>query len=87
MAEEDTVLTDDAITAAQEEQDNRTAFQIISDTLEQYGLSNLGPKAWQMMLDGTPPDSVLFDLRQTEEYKERFKGLENASIERFGSNE
>ena len=37
MAEEDTVLTDDAITAAQEEQDNRTAFQIISDTLEQYG--------------------------------------------------
>ena len=75
-----TVLDDsavvDAITAAQEEQDDRTAFQIISDTLEQYGLSSLGPKAWQMMLDGTPPDSVLFDLRQTGEYKERFKGLE-----------
>ena len=84
MAEEDTVLTDDAITAAQEEQDNRTAFQIISDTLEQYGLSNLGPKAWQMMLDGTPPDSVLFDLRQTEEYKERFKGLEMRRLNGLG---
>ena len=50
MAVEDTVLTDDAVMAAQTEQDNRSSMQIISDTLAQYGLESLSPKAFQMLL-------------------------------------
>lgn len=75
MAVENTVVTDEAVTAAQTEQDNRSSIQIITDKLAEYGLESLGPKAFQMLLDGTPADSVLFDLRETEEYKERFKGI------------
>ena len=84
MAVEDTVLTDDAVMAAQTEQDNRSSMQIISDTLAEYGLESLSPKAFQMLLDGSPADSVLFDLRQTDEYKDRFKGMEARRLNGLG---
>lgn len=40
MAVENTVVTDEAVTAAQTEQDNRSSIQIITDKLAEYGLES-----------------------------------------------
>ena len=78
MAEEneDTVLTDDAVTQAQETQDDRDALQIINDKLSQYGLEGLSADAYRFLMEGSSTDSVMLQLRDTEQFKERFKGLD-----------
>ena len=67
MAEEneDTVLTDDAVTQAQETQDDRDALQIINDKLSQYGLEGLSADAYRFLMEGSSTDSVMLQLRDT----------------------
>ena len=76
MAEEDTVLTDDAVTEAQETQDDRDALQIINDTLASYGLEGLAADAYRFLMEGASTESVMIQLKETEQFKERFKGLD-----------
>ena len=76
MAEEDTVLIDEAVTEAQETQDDRDALQIINDMLSQYGLEGLAAAAYRFLMEGSSIDSVMIQLKETEQFKERFKGLE-----------
>ena len=76
MAEEDTVLTDDAVMEAQETQDDRDALQIISDTLASYGLEGLAADAYRFLMEGASTESVMIQLKETEQFKERFKGLD-----------
>lgn len=76
MAEGDTVTTDEAVTAAQETQDDRDALQIIKDTLASYGLEGLAADAYRFLMEGSSTDSVMIQLQDTEQFQERFKGLE-----------
>tara|TARA_R100001443_G_scaffold35241_2_gene49005 strand:- start:2086 stop:3009 length:924 start_codon:yes stop_codon:yes gene_type:complete len=74
--EEDTVLTDDAVMEAQETQDDRDALTIIRDTLATYGLEGLAGDAYRFLMEGASTDSVMIQLKETDVFKERFKGLE-----------
>jgi len=76
MAEEDTVLTDDAVTAAQETQDDRDALTIIKDALADYGLDGLSADAYRFLMEGASTESVMIQLKETEQFQERFKGME-----------
>ena len=76
MAEEDTVLTDNAVTAAQETQDDRAALTIIKDALADYGLDCLAADAYRFLMEGASTESVMIQLKETEQFKERFKGLD-----------
>lgn len=74
--EEDTVLTDDAVMEAQETQDDRDALTIIRDTLATYGLEGLAADAYRFLMEGSSTDSVMIQLKETEQFQERFKGME-----------
>tara|TARA_R100000664_G_scaffold5201_5_gene10006 strand:- start:145 stop:1026 length:882 start_codon:yes stop_codon:yes gene_type:complete len=76
MAEEDTVLTDDAVTQAQETQDTRDALTIIKDALADYGLDGLSADAYRFLMEGASTESVMIQLKETEQFQERFKGME-----------
>tara|TARA_R110000824_G_scaffold294288_1_gene482625 strand:- start:147 stop:1028 length:882 start_codon:yes stop_codon:yes gene_type:complete len=76
MAEGDTVTTDEAVTAAQGTQDDRDALQIIKDALAGYGLDSLSADAYRFLMEGSSTDSVMIQLKETEQFQERFKGLE-----------
>lgn len=53
----------------------RSARSIINSALDQWGLSGLGDKLWDQVLNGTPPDQIFRDLRTTPEYQARFPGM------------
>lgn len=55
--------------------DQENARDIINGLLEQYGLSGLGDWAWQQILDGHTDTRILQDLRETDQYKQRFQGM------------
>ena len=76
MAEKDTVLTDDVVTIAQETQDDRDALTIIRDALADYGLDGLSADAYRFLMEGASTESVMIQLKETEQFKERFKGLD-----------
>ena len=76
MAEEDTVLIDEAVTAAQETQDDRDALTIIKDALSSYGLDGLSADAYRFLMEGASTESVMIQLKETEQFQERFKGME-----------
>ena len=76
MAEKDTVLTDDVVTIAQETQDDRDALTIIRDALADYGLDDLSADAYRFLMEGASTESVMIQLKETEQFKERFKGLD-----------
>ena len=71
-----TVVDDDAVMQAQETQDDRDALTIIKDTLTSYGLEGLAADAYRFLMDGASTDSVMIQLKETEQFQERFKGLE-----------
>lgn len=56
--------------------DQRSANTIIQSTLGQYGLSSLADWAWQQYLQGSPIESIMFDLRQRPEYQQRFPAMQ-----------
>ena len=76
MAEKDTVLTDDVVTIAQETQDDRDALTIIRDALADYGLDGLSADAYRFLMEGASTESVMIQLKETEQFKERFAGME-----------
>lgn len=72
----DNVLEDEFVEAAQEAQDARDALEIIKDSLRQYGLEGLSGEAYNMLIEGSSPEAVVLRLRETEQFQERFKGME-----------
>lgn len=77
--EEDTVLTDDAVMQAQETQDDRDALTIIRDALAGYGLEGLANDAYRFLMEGSSSESVMIQIKDTELFRERFKGMETRS--------
>ena len=66
------------VEAAESRQDAMSAKEIIADILESYGLGNLVDQAWEMLIEMDSPDAdtVARQLRRTEEFQERFKGMQ-----------
>ena len=71
-----TVVDDNAVTEAQETQDHRDALTIIKDALADYGLDGLSADAYRFLMEGASTESVMIQLKETEQFKERFKGME-----------
>ena len=61
---------------AQRQQDAKNALEIVKDKLREYGLEGLAEEAHQMLLDGATAEVVVLRLRETNEFKERFSGME-----------
>ena len=70
------VTEDELVVAAQEEQDARDATTIIKDVLEQYGLGHLAANAYNMLIDGSSTEAVVLKLRDSDEFRARFSGME-----------
>lgn len=51
------------------------AKDYMNDTLRQYGLDGLSDWAWNEIQAGNSTDRVLQDLRKTDQYQQRFKGM------------
>lgn len=64
--------------AAQREEQRQSANTIIQDLLTQYGLGSLTQFVTDLVFkeDVVSPDVLLGKIRQTEQYKQRFKGIE-----------
>tara|TARA_R100001015_G_C4604532_1_gene159537 strand:- start:12 stop:935 length:924 start_codon:yes stop_codon:yes gene_type:complete len=77
--EEDTVLTDNAVMEAQETQDDRDALTIIRDALAGYGLEGLANNAYRFLMEGSSSESVMIQIKDTELFRERFKGMDTRS--------
>lgn len=52
------------------------AYAYIGQVLDQYGLGSLGQWAWDQLVAGHSIDRIMLDLRQRDEYKQRFPGME-----------
>lgn len=55
------------------EQERQSAFAILKNAFEQYGLGNLVPSIQTLMQQGISPEEYTLRLRQTPEYQTRFK--------------
>ena len=66
------------VEAAESREDAMSAKEIIADILESYGLGNLVDQAWEMLIEMDSPDAntVALQLRRSEEFQERFKGMQ-----------
>ena len=62
---------------AQQNQEALDAKEIIADVLSSYGLESLVDEAWEMLIemDSPNPETVVLQLRRTEEFQDRFKGM------------
>tara|TARA_R100000458_G_C8264173_1_gene239427 strand:- start:91 stop:990 length:900 start_codon:yes stop_codon:yes gene_type:complete len=76
MAEEETVLDDDAVVDATEERDRRNALEIIEDTLAEYGLAGLTDTVNAWLMEGSSAESVLIQIKDTDQFKDRFAGMQ-----------
>lgn len=61
---------------AEPTREEENARDYITGVLNSYGLGSLGEWAWGQIQNGSSPERVLQDLRETTEYKQRFVGLE-----------
>lgn len=52
------------------------AFAYLKGVLDGYGLGGLGQWAWDQIKGGLSNERIVQNLRETSEYKQRFKGLE-----------
>lgn len=52
------------------------AFTYLRSVLDGYGLGGLGDWAWDQIRSGLSNERIVQNLRETAEYKQRFKGLE-----------
>jgi hypothetical protein len=64
-------LTEDEKTA-----ERLSAFNILKMEFQQYGLGSLVDSISNLLTDGTPPAEFALRLRNTQEYKDRFKANE-----------
>mgnify|MGYP003137413410 CR=1 FL=1 len=71
-----TVLDDNAVLAAADEVDRRNALEIIQAKLAEYGLEGLTDQVNAWLLEGFTAENVLIQIRDTEIFKERFRGME-----------
>ena len=80
MAEEDAmnVTEQSDVEAAENREEVLSAKEIIAQVLESYGLESLVDQAWEMLIEMDSPDAntVALQLRRSEEFQERFKGME-----------
>ena len=60
----------------QAESNRRSAFKVLEDTFNSYGLGSLVPVVKNFMEQGLSDDEAIIQLRQTPEYKQRFLGNE-----------
>lgn len=51
-----------------------SAQSTLRDILDQWGLAGLADWAWQKIVAGASLDQVIYEMRQTPEYKKRFAG-------------
>lgn len=70
------VLENEDVLEAQRLQDAENALEIVKDKLREYGLEGLAEEAHQMLLDGATAEAVVLRLRETDEFKNRFSGME-----------
>lgn len=70
------VTENEAMLEEQRIQDAQNALTIIKDKLKQYGLEGLADLAYEMLLDGASPESVVLQLRDTPEFAARFPAME-----------
>lgn len=61
------------------------ALAYVKGILDSYGLGSLGDWAWQQIQAGHTGDRVLQDLRQRDEYKQRFAGMEARQANGFSA--
>jgi hypothetical protein len=54
----------------------RSAFQIIKEEFDRYGIGKLVGDVERLLVEGTPPAEYSFQLRQTPTYKQRFAANE-----------
>lgn len=54
---------------------NQSAKDILQDELDSWGLSGLVQQAWGLITSGATADQVVAQLRQTDDYKQRFAGM------------
>lgn len=66
----------DRVTEAEKTAERRSAFNILKMEFQQYGLGSLVDKISNLLTDGTPPAEFALRLRDTQEYKDRFKANE-----------
>lgn len=66
----------DKLTEEQKTAERRSAFNILKMEFQQYGLGSLVDKISNLLTDGTPPAEFALRLRDTQEYKDRFKANE-----------
>lgn len=52
----------------------------LKTVLDGYGLGALGDWAWDQIKQGFSPDRIIQNLRETDAYKQRFKGLEQRRL-------
>lgn len=64
------------ITEAEKTAERLSAFNILKMEFQQYGLGSLVDKISNLLTDGTPPAEFALRLRDTQEYKDRFKANE-----------
>lgn len=62
--------------AAQDLKERTSAYTILEDTFNSYGLGTLVPAIKNYLVQGLSEDEALIQLRQTPEYKTRFLGNE-----------
>lgn len=53
----------------------RDAYATLLQTLQQYGLGDLGDWLWKEITTDTPESQIFLDLRNTDAYKKRFPGI------------
>jgi hypothetical protein len=70
------VADEELLVEAQEAQDARDATTIIRDVLERYGLGHLAASAYNMLIDGSSTESVIIQLRDSDEFRARFSGMQ-----------
>lgn len=56
--------------------DRRSAFQLLADEFKQFGLDSLATEVQNFMTEGLGAAEARIAIRQTQAYKERFKGNE-----------
>ena len=70
------ILENEDVLEAQRLQDAENALEIVKDKLREYGLEGLADMAHNMLLDGVSAEAVVLRLRETEEFQNRFSGME-----------
>jgi hypothetical protein len=62
--------------AQQDLKERTSAFKVLEDTFNRYGLGTLAPKIKEFLIQGLSEDEAIIQLRQTPEYQTRFLGNE-----------